>query len=144
MHPVELVRGCTANEPPDGPELKSRRGKEDTQCNSAIVSRQHKPTSHFAFGETRISQALGKAIFSQPLRSWIRKNSAPILNSCESSYLSCYGFLNRFDTGLTSPNSHDLLKTRHENLAVPNLARPRRLTNGVDGAVDLVVVDNNF
>jgi hypothetical protein len=52
--PVELVQGCKANEPPDGPEPKSQRGNEETQCNSAIAYRQHKPASHFAFGESGI------------------------------------------------------------------------------------------
>lgn len=52
--PVELVQGCKANEPPDGPESKFRRGNEETQCNSAISYRQHKPASHFAFGESGI------------------------------------------------------------------------------------------
>ena len=59
MDPVELVQGCIANEPPDGPELKSRRGNEETQCNSANVNQQHKPVSHFAFGETGISHRVG-------------------------------------------------------------------------------------
>ena len=53
--PVELVQGCKANEPPDGPELKSRRGNEETQCNWATGYRQHKPASHFAFGESGIT-----------------------------------------------------------------------------------------
>ena len=52
--PVELVQGCPANEPPDGPEPKFRRGNAETQCNSAISYRQHKPASHFAFGESGI------------------------------------------------------------------------------------------
>ena len=64
--PVELVQGCIANEPPDGPELKSRRGNEDTQCNSAIAHRQHKPASHFAFGETGITYWEGFQPASQP------------------------------------------------------------------------------
>lgn len=52
--PVELVQGCKANEPPDGPEPKFRRGNEETQCNSAVSYRQYKPASHFAFGESGI------------------------------------------------------------------------------------------
>ena len=88
--PVSLAQGWKANELPDGPEPKSRRGNEETQCSSAVAHRQHKPASHFAFGETG---HLWRRPSSNPMPAW--------------PHATCS---DRFDASFTRSDTHNLLK----------------------------------